>query len=102
MSEELNQVDQKLKDLSLEEKEKILNNFNEFKSYLNEQLAKGKRLGLSDELLAKGAKFVADHLAKNEEPRNSEQKLLQEMWKVADEEAKKHIALVLVKMIQSE
>ena len=102
MSEEMNQVEQKLNDLSPEEKERILNNFNEFKSYLNEQLSKGKKLGLSDEFLAKGAKFVADHLAKNEEPRNSEQKLLQEMWKVADEDAKKHIALVLVKMIQSE
>lgn len=102
MAEELNQVDQKLKDLSPEEKDAILNEFNEFKSYLNNQLSKGKKLGLSDEVLAKGAKFVADHLAKNEEPRNSEQKLLQEMWKVAGEEEKKHIALVLVKMIQSE
>ncbi|MER1958772.1 MAG: DUF3243 family protein [Solibacillus sp.] len=102
MSEELNQVDQKLKDLSPEEKDRILNNFNQFKSYLNEQLSKGKRLGLSDEFLAKGAKFVADHLAKNEEPRNSEQKLLQEMWKVSDDEAKKHIALALVKMIQTD
>lgn len=102
MAEELNQVDQKLKDLSPEEKDAILNEFNEFKSYLNNQLSKGKKLGLSDEILAKGAKFVADHLAKNEEPRNSEQKLLQEMWKVAEEDEKKHIALVLVKMIQSE
>ena len=102
MSEELNQVDQKLKELYPEEKDRILSNFNEFKSYLNEQLSKGKRLGLSDEFLAKGAKFVADHLAKNEEPRNSEQKLLQEMWKVSDDEAKKHMSLALVKMIQSE
>ena len=101
MAEELNQVDQKLKDLSPEEKDAILNEFNEFKSYLNNQLSKGKKLGLSDEVLAKGAKFVADHLAKNEEPRNREQKLLQEMWKVAGEEEKKHISLVLLKMIQS-
>ncbi|MBS7346047.1 MAG: DUF3243 family protein [Caryophanon sp.] len=40
-------------------------------------------------------------IAKNEEPRNREQKLLQEMWNVADEDAKKHIALVLVKMVQT-
>ena len=60
-----------------------------------------KKLGLSDEFLAKGAKFVADHLAKNEEPRNSEQKLLQEMWNVADDDTKKHIALVLVKLVQA-
>lgn len=102
MSEEMNQVNQKIQDLTPEEKEAILENLNEFKSYLNDQLEKGKKLGLSDEFLAKGAKFVADHLAKNEEPRNREQKLLQEMWKVADEDAKKHIAYVLVKMVQSE
>ncbi|MEE1131616.1 MAG: DUF3243 domain-containing protein [Caryophanon sp.] len=100
MSEELQNVNQHIEDLSAEEKEAILNDFNDFKNYLNEQLSKGKKLGLSDEFLAKSAKFVADHLAKNEEPRNREQKLLQEMWNVADEDAKKHIALVLVKMVQ--
>ena len=101
MSEELNKVDQHLNDLTPEEKDAILENFNSFKSYLNDQLAKGKRLGLSDEVLAKGAQFVAEHLSKKEEPRNREQKLLQELWNVADDDQKKHLSLLLVRMVQS-
>lgn len=102
MSEELNKITDKMSELTPEQKEEILNNFSDFKSYLQDQLAKGQKLGLSDDLLAKGAKFVADHLAKNEEPKNREQKVLQELWKVAEEDEKKTLAKLLVKMVQSE
>lgn len=76
--------------------------FNVQKLFERPNFAKGERLGLSDDMLAKGAKFVADHLAKNEEPRNSEEKVLQELWKVADENEKKALASVLVKMVQAD
>lgn len=99
---EMNNINKKLEELSPEKKIRILESFSTFKSYLNDQLAKGERLGLSDDMLAKGAKFVADHLAKNEEPRNSEEKVLQELWKVADENEKKALASVLVKMVQAD
>jgi len=102
MSEELNKITDKISELTPEQKEEILNNFSDFKSYLQDQLAKGQKLGLSDDLLAKGAKFVADHLAKNEEPKNREQKVLQELWKVAEEDEKKTLAKLLVKMVQSD
>ncbi|MBQ0139991.1 MAG: DUF3243 domain-containing protein [Kurthia sp.] len=102
MSEELNKITEKISDLSPEQKEEILTNFSEFKGYLKKQLAKGEKLGLSNEVLAKGAKFVADHLAKNEEPKNREQKLLQELWNVSGEDEKKSLAYVLVKMVQSD
>lgn len=99
---EMNNINKKLEELSPEKKDQILESFSTFKSYLNDQLAKGERLGLSDDMLAKGAKFVADYLAKNEEPRNSEEKVLQELWKVADENEKKALASVLVKMVQAD
>lgn len=101
MSEELNKITEKISELTPEQKEDILNNFSNFKGYLKDQLSKGEKLGLSDAFLAKGAKFVADHLAKNEEPKNREQKILQELWKVADEDEKKSLANVLVKMVQN-
>lgn len=68
---------------------------------MKDQLAKGESLGLSDAMLAKAAKFVADHLAKHEEPRNREEKVLNELWQAADEDEKKALSRVLVKMVQS-
>ena len=68
---------------------------------MKDQLAKGESLGLSDNMLAKAAEFVADHLAKHEEPRNREEKVLNELWLAADEDEKKALSRVLVKMVQS-
>lgn len=102
MSEDINsRVSNQIDKMSMEEKDHILQSFTHFISYLKDQLAKGESLGLSDNMLAKAAKFVADHLAKHEEPRNREEKVLNELWLAADEDEKKALSRVLVKMVQS-
>ncbi|RUS52442.1 hypothetical protein QI30_16895 [Kurthia sp. 3B1D] len=101
MDENLNQVDKKLNNLTPEQKQKILDDFEDFKSYLGKQVLRGEKLGLSEETLAKGAKFVAEHLAKNEDPQNSEQNLLQELWKVTQsDEEKTTLSTLLVRLVQ--
>ena len=102
MSEDINsRVSNQIDKMSTEEKDHILQSFTHFTSYLKDQLAKGESLSLSDNMLAKAAKFVADHLAKHEEPRNREEKVLNELWQAADEDEKKALSRVLVKMVQS-
>lgn len=85
-------------ELNEEKKDEIMNNFQNFKDYLGDQVNRGEKLGLGDEGLAKGAKRVADYLAKHEEPRNREEKVLNELWNVANEEERQHMSHVLVKM----
>ncbi|MFC7687082.1 DUF3243 domain-containing protein [Ureibacillus sp. GCM10028918] len=102
MAEDINKVENQLKDLSQEEKDQILESFTQFKNYLSEQVSKGEKLGLSEETLAKAAEKVADHLAKSEEPRNSEEKVLQELWKAAEGEEKHAIAHALLRMVQNQ
>lgn len=81
-----------------DKKEDILQHFDSFKNYLGNQVQRGEKLGLSEEALSKGAKRVADYLAEHEEPRNREQKVLNEMWSVANKEEREHMAHVLVKL----
>lgn len=100
MAEEINKVENRLQDLSQEEKDRILESFNNFKNYLNDQVSKGERLGLGEEALAKAAEKVADYLAKFEEPRNSEEKVLQELWTSAEGDEKHAIAHALLRMVQ--
>lgn len=85
-------------EMNQDKKDDILENFQQFKDYLGDQVQKGEKLGLGEEGLSKGAKRVGDYLAKHEEPRNREQKVLNELWNVANEEERKHIAHVLVKL----
>ncbi|MBP2001871.1 hypothetical protein J2Z69_002927 [Paenibacillus shirakamiensis] len=97
----LNKVDNAISHMDGEKKEEILSNFESFKKYLGEKIQLGQSLGLSEELLAKTAEKVAGYLAENEEPRNREEKLLQELWKVGDQDQRHKLAHLLVRLAQS-
>ncbi|MBN8210558.1 DUF3243 domain-containing protein [Bacillus sp. NTK071] len=84
--------------MSEDKKDDIMQNFQSFKDYLGDQVHKGEKLGLGEEGLSKGAKRVADYLADHEEPRNREEKVLNELWNVANKEEREHMAHVLVKL----
>ncbi|MCP3028421.1 DUF3243 domain-containing protein [Halobacillus sp. A5] len=84
--------------MSEDKKDDIMQNFQTFKDYLGNQVQKGEKLGLGEEGLTKGAKRVGDYLAKNEKPRNREEKVLNELWNTANEEERRHLAHVLVKL----
>ncbi|UVB76341.1 DUF3243 domain-containing protein [Bacillus subtilis] len=83
-------------------KEDILKDFDEFKGYLKKQVNRGKKLGLDDGKLVKSAAILRDYLAKREEPQNGEEMLLQELWSVADEDEKEHLAQLLVKLVDKQ
>ncbi|MGI8314278.1 DUF3243 domain-containing protein [Halobacillus mangrovi] len=84
--------------MSEDKKDDIMKNFESFKDYLGDQVHKGEKLGLDSEGLTKGAKRVGDYLSKHEEPRNREEKVLNELWNVANKEEREHMAHVLVKL----
>ncbi|GLB59966.1 DUF3243 domain-containing protein [Cytobacillus sp. NCCP-133] len=86
--------------ISNERAEDILSSFDEFKSYLSERFELGKKLGLNEEQLAVTAEKVAAYLAENVNPRNSEEQLLKELWKVGDEEERHKLAHMLVRLTE--
>ncbi|MDM5197706.1 DUF3243 domain-containing protein [Fictibacillus enclensis] len=96
----LNKVDDTVERISDERKDEILHNFEEFKSYLHTRVALGEKLGLDEETLAKAAQKVAEHLAQTEDPRNAEENLLKELWKVGDDQQKHQLAHMLIKLVQ--
>ncbi|OXM17048.1 DUF3243 domain-containing protein [Paenibacillus herberti] len=97
-------IQEKVKDtlqqMDTSKKEGILSSFTEFKHYLGNRIDLARRIGLNDEQLAQAAEKVADYLAEHEEPRNSEEKLLQELWKIGKEEERHMLAHMLVRLSQ--
>lgn len=83
-------------------KDQVLSDFDGFKSFLSKRIEMGKSIGLGEEQLAKAAEKVSDYLAKNEEPRNSEEQLLQQLWKVGEQEERHALAHMLVRLAQTE
>lgn len=94
------QIEDKMQEYNSEEKDQILENFNRFKQFLSDKVDKGEKMGLSEEQMAKGAEMVANYLMKHEEPRNREEHLLQQLWKVADKEQQHTLAHLLVRLVQ--
>lgn len=77
----LNKVDDVLNRIDDSKKDDILGSFDSFKSYLSDKIEMAQKIGLNEELIAKAAEKIAGYLAAKEEPRNREEKLLQELWK---------------------
>ncbi len=94
------QVEGAIQRMDDEKMEEITANFDSFKSYLSEKVELGKKLGLSEEQLAKTAEKVAGYLAANVEPKNREEKLLHELWKAGNEEQQHMLAHMLVRLVE--
>ncbi|WP_252311537.1 DUF3243 family protein [Sinobaca sp. H24] len=102
MADPKKHADEGLEQTSEQKKQEILDSYQGFQDYLKKQIHKGEKVGLNEEQLAKGAERVAEHLNKKEDPKNPEEKLLHEMWNVADDEEKRPLARVLVRLAKEE
>ena len=94
-----NNINSKVANMDSEKKDDILQNFDNFTEYLEGKVELGKKLGMDEEKLAQSAEKVGDYLSRREEPRNREEKLLQELWKVGNEEQRHQLAHMLVKLV---
>ena len=95
-------IEQTIKRMDREDINEILANFNGFKSYLNDRMGVAKKIGLSEEQLAIMAEKIGNYLAENVDPKNREEKLLQELWKVGNKEERHQLAHLLVKLVDEE
>ncbi|KMY54179.1 hypothetical protein AC623_09735 [Bacillus sp. FJAT-27231] len=95
-------VDDTLERISPERMDSILENFNSFKSYLKKRIELAEKIGLNEEQLAVATEKIADYLAEHAEPKNREEKLLQELWNVGTQDERHHLAHMLVKFVDQE
>jgi hypothetical protein len=98
----LDRVSDAIKKINPDQKAQILQNFEHFKNYLGKRIELADNLGLNEEQMAIIAEKVASYLSNHEEPRNSEEKLLQELWRVGTKEEQHQLAHMLLRLAQSE
>ncbi len=78
----------------------VLSSFDDFREFLSGKVRLGENLGMNEEQLANSAQKVAEYLADKEPPKNSEERLLQELWKVGTEEEQHKLAHMLVRLVK--
>lgn len=70
-----------------------------WKSQLADAVKLGQTMNMSPEQMAERAEQVGDFLAQKVDPKNPEQKVLQELWQAADEQDQQAIARTIIKLV---
>ncbi|MEK4510376.1 MULTISPECIES: DUF3243 domain-containing protein [Paenibacillus] len=76
----------------------VLKNFDTWKNFLGERVKSAEKAGLSEEVIANLAYEIGGFLDEKVDPQNSSNRALKEIWDVGDEEERKTIARLMVKL----
>jgi hypothetical protein len=78
----------------------VLQSFEKWKSFLSERVEQARKAGMSDETISKLALQIGEFLSDKIDPENKEERILKELWDVADEDEKRMIARLMVKLVK--
>jgi Protein of unknown function (DUF3243) len=77
----------------------VLNNFDQWKEFLGDRVGQAIDAGMSNEKISSVAYRVGEYLADKVDPKNDQERLLQEMWNVSNEEDRHAIARAMVNLV---
>ncbi|CAH1197757.1 putative protein YflH [Paenibacillus plantiphilus] len=78
----------------------VLTNFETWKQFLADRVKQAENIGLSEETISKLAFEIGSFLDEKVDPKNEQERVLKELWDIGDEEEKKTIARLMVKLVQ--
>lgn len=79
----------------------VLDNFEQWKSFLADRLHQAEELGMNQQVISDIAYQIGDYLAKRVDPKNPEERVLADLWHVANEQEQRAIANMMIKLVQN-
>lgn len=76
-----------------------INDWDSWKDTLSKAIDISETVGVSDSTINKVAERVGTFLSNNVDPRNKEERLLKELWDVADTADRETLAKLVVRMV---
>lgn len=73
-----------------------------WKNNLHKAVNLGESIGLSENTIENIGTKIGTFLSANIDPENREQRVLQELWRVGDDNDRKNLSKMIVKMVQSD
>ncbi|MFD0698317.1 DUF3243 domain-containing protein [Paenibacillus sp. GCM10027628] len=77
----------------------VLQVFDKWKEFLAERVSQAERAGMSDETISKLAFQIGEFLANKVDPENTQERVLKELWDAGNEEEKRTLARLMVKLV---
>lgn len=78
----------------------VLHDFDEWKEFLGNRIKQAEAIGMSEETIKSLAHRVGDYLNEEVDPKNYQQRVLKELWDVADEQEQQTLANLMYKMVK--
>ncbi|MGG3842034.1 DUF3243 domain-containing protein [Anoxybacillus kestanbolensis] len=79
----------------------VLDNFEQWKSFLADRLHQAEEQGMNQQVISDIAYQIGDYLAKQVDPKNPEERVLADLWHVANEQEQRAIANMMIKLVQN-
>ena len=79
----------------------VLENWDQWKTYLADRLNQAKDKGVTDETISNFATEIGGYLADKVDPKNEQQRMLSDLWSVANKDEQHAIANMMVKLVQN-
>lgn len=79
----------------------VLDNWKDWEDFLADRLHQAQNQGMSEGAIGSLATQVGDYLSKQVDPKNEQQRVLADLWSVADPEEQNAIANMMVKLVQN-
>ncbi|MDB5052020.1 MAG: hypothetical protein JWM44_70 [Bacilli bacterium] len=77
-----------------------LKSFDKWKEFLSERVSQAEKVGMSEETVSKLAFQIGGFLQDKIDPENKEERVLKELWDVGNEEERKTLARLMVKLVK--
>jgi hypothetical protein len=79
----------------------VLENWKQWEDFLADRLHQAQNEGMSEGAVSNLAYQIGDYLSNQVEPKNEQEKVLADLWSVADKQEQQAIANIMVKLIQN-
>ncbi|RHW36373.1 DUF3243 domain-containing protein [Neobacillus notoginsengisoli] len=79
----------------------ILDNWKQWEDFLADRLHQAQDEGVSKNVVSDLAYQIGDYLANQVEPKNEQERILADLWSVADKDEQQAIANMMVKLVQN-
>ena len=79
----------------------VLENWQQWKDFLGDRLDQGQQQGMNKDTINNLAYQIGDYLAKQVDPKTEQQRILSDLWSVADKDEQMAIANIMVKLVEN-
>ncbi|MEH7118465.1 DUF3243 domain-containing protein [Neobacillus vireti] len=79
----------------------VLENWKQWEDFLADRLHHAENEGMSEGAISNLAFQIGDYLANQVEPKNEQERILADLWSVADKQEQQAIANMMVKLISN-